>query len=300
MKIGILCTIKEDYSTDRLKEEAVKRGHEVRILKVDECFVRISSKNPEVHYRGGENIKDLESIIPRIYPEKAFLGLAVLRQFELMGVFPLSNSLAIMRARDKLRSLQILAKYGLPMPATGFVNSTTDADDILTSLGGAPIVIKLVEGMRGEGVVLAETNNAAKSVIEAFANLNANILVQEYIKESQGSDVRCFVVGGEVVASMERRAREGEFRANVSLGAQALPAKITEKERAMAVKAAKSHGLTVAGVDILRTKKGSLVLEVNSSPGLKGIEHASGVNVAEKMILYIEKHAKPYTKKDTA
>lgn len=300
MNIGILCTYREEHSIDRLKEEAQKRGHTVQILKIDECFVRLSTKNPEVHYRGGENIKNLDAIIPRIYPERAFLGLAVLRQFELMGVYPLNNSLAIMRARDKLRSLQILSKHSIPMPATGFVNSPTDADDILVSLGGAPIVIKLVEGMRGEGVVLAETKTAAKSVIEAFVNLNANILVQEYIKESCGNDVRCFVVGNQVVASMERRAQEGEFRANVSLGATAHPVKITEKERAMAIKAAKSHGLIVAGVDILRTKKGSLVLEINSSPGLKGIERASGVNVAEAMLDYLEKNVKPYTKKETA
>ncbi len=300
MNIGILLSRDRDHSIDRLIEAAEKRGHFVRLINFAECFVKISQNDPQVHYRGGELITNLDAVIPRIYPGMTTFGTAVLRQLELLGFFPLNNSMSILRSRDKLRSLQILAKNGLPMPITGFAHSPQDTDDVIKSVGGAPIVIKLIEGMRGHGVVLADTHTAAKSVVNAFKELNADILVQEFIKESSGSDIRCVVLGNKVIAAMERTAVEGEFRANVHLGGQTKQIKITAEERAIAVRAAKVLGLDLAGVDMLRSKRGPLILEVNSSLGLKGIEAATGIDLADMIIEYIEKNAKPYTKRNTA
>lgn len=300
MKIGLLLSKESDYSTERLIEAADEMGHTVRLIHLAECFVKISQTDPQVHYRGGEHITDLDAIIPRIYPGMTTFGTAVLRQFELLGVYPLNSSMSILRSRDKLRSLQILSKAGLPMPVSGFAHSPDDTDDVIKSVGGAPLVIKLVEGMRGHGVVLAETHNAAKSVVNAFKELNANILVQEFVKEASGVDLRCVVLGNKVIAAMERTAQEGEFRANVHLGATTREVKITSQERAIAIKAAKALGLDLAGVDILRSDRGPLILEVNSSLGLKGIEQATGKNIAQLIMEYVSKNAKPYTKRHTA
>ena len=300
MKIGLLVSENGLYSNKRFKEAAEERGHQFRTINLTECFVNISSTNPKVHYRGGEIIDGLDAVIPRIEPEITFFGTAILRQFELSGVYPLNNSLAVLRARDKLRSLQILASDSIPLPMTGFAHSPQDTEDVIQSIGGAPLIIKLVEGTEGVGVVLAETQSAASSVIGAFKQLDANILVQEYIKESAGRDIRCFVLGGKVIASMERIAKEGEFRANYHLGADVNPVKITPEERSLAIRAAKAIGLDTAGVDLLRSNHGSLVLEINASPGLEGIEKATKKDIAGMIIEYIEKNAKPYNKKYTA
>jgi ribosomal protein S6--L-glutamate ligase len=300
MEIGLLVSEHGLYSHKRFKEAAEERGHNLRIINLTECFVNISSTNPRVHYRGGEIIDNLDALIPRIEPELSFFGTAVLRQFELLGVYPLNNSLSVIRARDKLRSLQILAKHNIPLPMTAIAHSPQDTEDVINSIGGAPLIIKLVEGTHGVGVVLAETKSAATSVISAFKQLDENILIQEYIKETAGRDIRCFVVGNKVVASMERIAQEGEFRANYHLGAEVRPVKITPEERSMAVRAAKALGLEVAGVDLLRSNHGSLVLEINASPGLEGIEKATGKDIAGMVIEHIEKNAKPYNKKHTA
>lgn len=300
MKIGLLVSEQGLYSHRRFRESAEKRGHEFRIINLTECFVNISSTNPKVHYRGGEIISDLDAVIPRIEPAITFFGTAVLRQFELSGVYPLNNSQAVLRARDKLRSFQILAKHNIPLPMTGFAHSPQDTEDVIRSIGGAPLIIKLVEGTEGVGVVLAETQSAATSVISAFKQLDANILVQEYVKESSGRDIRCFVLGGKVIAAMQRIAKPGEFRANYHLGAEVHPIKITPEERSLAIRAVKAIGLDAAGVDMLRSNHGSLVLEINASPGLEGIEKATGKDVAGMIIEYIEKNAKPYNKKHTA
>lgn len=300
MKIGLLVSEHGLYSHKRLIEAADVRGHEMRLINLTECFVNISATNPQVHYRGGEVVDKLDAVIPRIEPSITFFGTAVLRQFEMAGVYPLNNSMSVLRARDKLRSLQILSKDGLPMPITGFAHSPQDTEDVIKSVGGAPLVIKLVESTEGVGVVLAETKSAAVSVISAFKQLNANILVQEFIKESAGRDIRCFVLGNKVVASMERIAQEGEFRANYHLGAEVRSIKITPEERSMAVRAAKAMGLEIAGVDLLRSKHGPLVLEINASPGLEGIEKATGKDIAGLIIEYVERNAKPYKKKHTA
>jgi ribosomal protein S6--L-glutamate ligase len=300
MKIGLLVSAKGLYSHKRLKEEAEKRGHKLRIINLAKCFVNITNETPAIYDYSGKIIKDLDAVIPRIEPAITFFGTAILRQFEMLGVYSLNNSLAVLRARDKLRSLQILAKNGIPMPSTGLAHSPTSTDSIIKSLGGAPLIVKLVEGTEGEGVVLAETNSAAKSVISVFKQLNANVIVQEFIKESSGRDIRCFVIGNKVVASMERVAKEGEYRANFHLGADVRDVKITAIERAMAIKTAKVMGMDVAGIDILRSNRGPLVLEVNSSPGLEGIERATKVNVAGLMIDYIEKNYKNHNNKYTA
>lgn len=300
MKIGLLASENGLYSHKRLQEAAKARGHNFRVINLMECFVKISSTNPQIYYRNDEAINDLDVVIPRIGPSITFFGTAVLRQFEMLGVYPLNNSMSVLRARDKLRSLQILAKNGIPMPVTGFANSPQDIDSVINSVGGPPLVIKLVEGTEGVGVVLAETKSAATSVMSAFKQLNANILAQEYIKESAGHDIRCFVLGNKVVASMERIATDGEFRANYSLGAQVKQVKVTQKEKTLAVRSAKAMGLEIAGVDLLRSNSGTLVLEINSSPGLEGIEKATGLDIANMIIQYIECNAKPYNKKNTA
>jgi len=293
MKIAILSRNPKLYSTRRLVEAGKERGHEVRIINTLRCYMNISSSKPEVHYNG-ESISDFDAVIPRIGASITFYGAAVLRQFEVCGCFPANESVAITRARDKLRSLQLMSRDGIGMPVTGFAHSPDDIQDLIKMVGGAPLVIKLLEGTQGIGVVLAETKKAAESVIEAFMGLKANIMVQEFIKEAGGADIRCFVIGGKVVAAMQRQAPPGEFRSNLHRGGSASLVKITPKERATAVRAAKVMGLNVAGVDILRSERGPLVMEVNSSPGLEGIEKATGKDVAGMVFEFIEKNAKPH------
>ncbi len=289
MKIAILSRKSSLYSTRRLAEAAKARGHEVRVIDYLRCYMDITAHRPMVIYQG-KKLDDLDAVIPRIGASQTFYGTAVVRQFEMMGVFPANESQAITRSRDKLRCLQLLARQGIGLPVTGFAHSTKDIDGLLETVGGAPVVIKLLEGTQGIGVVLAETESAAKSVIEAFRGLNANILVQEFIKEAGGADIRCFVVGGKVIASMKRQGAEGEFRSNLHRGGSATKIKLTPEERSTAVRAAKAMGLNVAGVDLLRSNHGAVVMEVNSSPGLEGIETTTGIDVAGKVIEFIENH----------
>lgn len=288
LKIAILSKNKNLYSTRRLKEEAEQRGHYVRIVNTVRCYMNISSTNPEIHY-AGEKLIDFNAIIPRIGASITFYGTAVVRQFEMMGVFSLNESMGISRARDKLRALQFLSKKGVGMPLTGFASSPNDANDLIKIAGGPPLVIKLLEGTQGVGVVLAETTKAAESVIEGFMCLKANIMVQEFITESNGEDLRCLVVGDQVVAAMKRTAKTGEFRSNLHRGGTATSVVLTPEEQKTAIQATKILGLNVAGVDIIRSNRGPLVLEVNSSPGLQGIEAASKKNVAKEIIEFIEK-----------
>ena len=290
MKIAILSRNRRLYSTQRLVEAATTRGHEVRVVNHLRCYMNIASFKPSIHYNGGM-LPQFDAIIPRIGASVTFYGTAVVRQFEMMGTFSLNESVAISRSRDKLRSLQLLSRKGIGLPVTGFANSPDDSEDLLALVGGAPVILKLLEGTQGKGVVLAETRNAAESVVEAFRGLNANFLVQEFIKEAGGADIRCFVIGEKVVASMIRQAEEGEFRSNLHRGGTAKLIKITPEERSTAVRSARIMGLNVAGVDILRSNHGPVVMEVNSSPGLEGIERATGRDVAGMMIEYIEKHA---------
>ena len=292
MKIAILSRKASLYSTRRLVEAAKQRGHEARVIDTLRCYMNVATHRPEVHYKG-EILEGFDAVIPRIGASITFYGAAVLRQFEIMGVYPVNESVAISRSRDKLRSLQLLSRKGIGLPVTGFAHSPDDVDDLIKMVGGAPVVIKLLEGTQGIGVVLAETQQAAESVIEAFMGLKANILVQEYIREAGGADIRCLVVGDKVVAAMKRQAREGEFRSNLHRGGSASLIKISPEERSTAVRAAKVMGLNVAGVDILRSNHGSVVMEVNSSPGLEGIEQATGKDVAGLIIEFIEKNAKP-------
>ncbi len=290
MKIAILSQDATLYSTRRLKETGEELGHDMRIINYLRCYMNITSHKPSVYYNG-KPLESFDAVIPRIAASKTFYGTAVVRQFEVMGVFSANESQAISRSRDKLRCLQILARDGIGLPVTGFAHATQDIDGLLEFVGGAPVVIKLLEGTQGIGVVLAETKNAAKSVIEAFRQLDANILVQEFIKEAAGVDLRCFVVGGKVVAAMKRQGAEGDFRSNLHRGGKADMVKLTPEERKTAVRAAKSMGLRVAGVDLLRSNHGPVVMEVNSSPGLEGIEKASGIDVAKKIIEYLAKNA---------
>jgi ribosomal protein S6--L-glutamate ligase len=292
MKIGILSRNKNLYSTRRLIEAAEERGHEVHVLDVLRCYMNITSHRPSIHYKG-EELSGFDAVIPRIGASVTFYGTAVLRQFEMMGVYPLNESVAITRSRDKLRSLQLLARKGIGLPVTGFAHSPDDIQDMMKMVGGAPSVIKLLEGTQGIGVVLAETKKAAESVIEAFMGLKTNILIQEFIKESGGTDIRCFVVGGRVVAAMKRQGAEGEFRSNIHRGGSATLVRLTPEERSTAVRAAKITGLNVCGVDILRSNHGPLVMEVNSSPGLQVIETTTEKDVAGMIISFIEKNAKP-------
>jgi ribosomal protein S6--L-glutamate ligase len=293
MKIGILSRNKNLYSTRRLIEAAEERGHDVHVLDVLRCYMNITSHRPSIHYKG-EELSGFDAVIPRIGASITFYGTAVLRQFEMMGVYPLNESVAITRSRDKLRSLQLLARKGIGLPVTGFAHSPDDIQDMMKMVGGAPSVIKLLEGTQGIGVVLAETKKAAESVIEAFMGLKTNILIQEFIKESGGTDIRCFVVGGRVVAAMKRQGAEGEFRSNIHRGGSATLVRLTPEERSTAVRAAKITGLNVCGVDILRSNHGPLVMEVNSSPGLQGIETTTEKDVAGMIISFIEKNAKPH------
>ena len=291
MRIALLSRNRRLYSSRRLIEAAEARGHEVRVIDVLRCYMNIVSANPSVHLEG-EALTGFDAVIPRIGASVTAYGTAVIRQFEMMGVYPMIESVALARSRDKLRALQLLSRKGIGLPVTGFANKPGDSRDVIKMVGGAPLVIKLLEGTQGIGVVLAETDNAAESVIEAFMGLKANILVQEFIKEAGGSDIRCLVVGGKVVAAMKRQAPDGEFRSNLHRGGSASLVKITPEERATAVAAAKILGLTVAGVDLLRSDRGPLVMEVNSSPGLEGIETASGKDVAGIVIENLEKQAK--------
>ena len=291
MKIGILSRSRRLYSTSRLVEACEKRGHEVQVINPVRCYMNIASFKPSIHYNG-RSLTRFDAVIPRIGASITFYGTAVVRQFEMMGVFPLNESVAISRSRDKLRSLQLLSRKGIGLPVTGFANSPDDTEDLLDLVGGAPVVVKLLEGTQGKGIVLAETRKAAESVIEAFRNLDANFLVQEFIEEAAGADIRCFVIGDKVVASMIRQAQEGEFRSNLHRGGTAEVIRITPEERSTAVRAARIMGLNVAGVDILRSNHGPVVMEVNSSPGLEGIEQATGKDVAGMIIEYIEKNAK--------
>lgn len=292
MKIVVLSRNRKLYSTRRLIEAATERGHEVKIVDVLRCYMNIVSRKPSVHFEG-ESLEGYNAVIPRIGASVTAYGTAVLRQFEVMGTYSLIESVALSRSRDKLRSLQLLSRKGIGLPVTGFANKPGDTKDLIKMVGGAPLVIKLLEGTQGIGVVLAETNKAAESVIEAFMGLKANILVQEFIEEAGGADIRCLVVGGKVVAAMRRQAPDGEFRSNLHRGGSASLVKISKEERATAVSAAKILGLSVAGVDLLRSERGPLVMEVNSSPGLEGIEAASGKDVAGIIIDHIEKHARP-------
>lgn len=292
MKIAILSRKQSLYSTKRLVEACKKRGHEVQVIDTLRCYMNIASHRPEIHYKG-QNLAGFDAVIPRIGASITFYGTAVLRQFEMMGVYSLNESVAITRARDKLRSLQLLSRKGIGLPVTGFAHSPDDVQDLIKMVGGAPLVIKLLEGTQGIGVVMAETAKAAESVVEAFMGLRANIMIQEYIKEAGGADIRCFVVGDKVIASMKRQAKEGEFRSNLHRGGTASLIKITPEERATAVHAAKILGLNVAGVDILRSNHGPLIMEVNSSPGLEGIESATGKDIADIIVDFIEKNAQP-------
>jgi ribosomal protein S6--L-glutamate ligase len=292
MKIAILSRKAELYSTGRLVEAAEKRGHEVEVINPLRCYMNITAHNPAVYYRG-EELKNIDAIIPRIGASITFYGTAVVRQFEMMGVYSVNESVAITRSRDKLRSLQLLARKGIGLPITGFANSTAYTQDLINLVGGAPLVVKLLEGTQGVGVVLAETQSAAESVIEAFRGLKANFIVQEYIREAKGSDIRCIVVGGKVVASMMRKGKEGEFRSNLHRGGSASVVRITPEERSTAVRAAKIMGLGVAGVDLLRSNHGPVVMEVNSSPGLEGVEGATGKDIAGMIIDHIIKNACP-------
>lgn len=290
MKIAILSRNKNLYSTKRLAEAAIERGHTVEILDHLKCYVVILPGRPTIHYDGRE-ITDIDAIIPRIGASVTFYGSAIVRQFEMMNIFSAVESQAIVRSRDKLRSMQILSRSGIDLPITGFARDLKDKQDLLKTVGGAPLVLKLLEGTQGLGVVLAETKKAAESVLDAFHGLNANILIQEFIKEAKGEDIRAFIVDGKVVGSMMRKSKEGEFRSNLHRGGTAQVVKLTRQEKAVALKAVKALGLSVAGVDMLRSERGPLVLEVNSSPGLEGIERATGKNIAGKVIEYIENNA---------
>jgi len=288
MKMAILSRKSSLYSTSRLKEAGEKRGHTMQVIDYLRCYMNITSHRPQVIYQG-KPIDDIDAIIPRIGASKTFYGTAVVRQFEMMGVLTTNDSQAISRSRDKLRCLQLLARKGIGLPVTGFAHSTKDIEGLIDIVGGAPLVIKLLEGTQGIGVVLAETQQAAKSVIEAFRGLDANILVQEFIKEAGGMDIRCFVIGDKVIASMKRQGAPGEFRSNIHRGGSAEKIRLTPEERSTAVRAAKATGLRVAGVDILRSNHGPVVMEVNSSPGLEGIEQATGIDVADRIIEFMEK-----------
>ncbi len=290
LKILVLASNPALYSNQRLIEAGEQRGHEIRFINVKYCYINVSAKNPMVYYRGGELLKNIDAVIPRLRPSMTFYGCAVTRQFQTIGSFCLNDAVAIARSRDKLRSLQLLSNRGIDLPTTGFASSPHDTKALIKLVGGAPLIVKLLEGTQGKGIVLAETSKAAESVINAFKSLHANILVQEFIKEAEGRDLRCFVVDGKVVGAMERVAQEGEFRANLHLGALARAVHITPQEKRMAIRAARVMGLQVAGVDIIRSKSGPRCLEVNASPGLQGIEHVTGKDIASLMIESIERN----------
>jgi ribosomal protein S6--L-glutamate ligase len=287
MKIGILSRNFRLYSTQRLLEAAKERGHQVSIIDPLRCYMTIHSEKSLIHFKD-RTLCDYEAIIPRIGASITFYGTAVVRQFEMINIYTANSSLSISRARDKLRSLQLLAQKKISLPITSFAHSTKETTKILDLVGGAPLIIKLLEGTQGKGVVYAETKKAAESVIDAFREMDAHFLVQKFIKESKGSDIRCFVIGNKVVASMMREAKEGEFRSNLHRGGIAKAVKITPEENDLALKAAKAMGLNIAGVDLLRSNHGPLIIEVNSSPGLEGIEKSTNINIAREIIKYIE------------
>jgi ribosomal protein S6--L-glutamate ligase len=288
LKIGILSRNPRIYSTHRLVKAALSRGHEVQVVNPLSCYMNITSAKPMVHLRDQE-LNKFDAIIPRIGASITFYGTAILRQFEMMGMYSLNESTSISRSRDKLRCLQILSRSGIGLPTTSYAHSTKMSGKLIEMVGGAPCVIKLIEGTQGKGVILAETSKAAESVIDGLRQMKAHFLVQEFIKESNGCDIRAFVIGDKVVASMMRRAKEGEFRSNLHRGGSAVPVKITEEEARVAINAARALGLNVAGVDLLRSTRGPLVLEVNSSPGLQGIEASTGLDIAGMIIDHIEK-----------
>jgi ribosomal protein S6--L-glutamate ligase len=290
LKIGLLASNPNLYSNRRIIEAGERLGHIIEFFNISQCYMKLDAKTPEVHYRGGKLLNDLDAAIPRIRPSMTFYGCALTRQFEALNIFCLNSALSISKSRDKLYSLQLLLNNGVNIPTTGFANSPLDTNDLIKMVGGSPLIIKLLEGTQGKGVVLAETKKAAESVINAFKSLNANILVQEFIKEANGKDIRCFVIDGKVVATIQREAPPGEFRANIHLGGVATVIKATPEEKKLAIKATKAMGLHVAGVDIIRSSKGPLLLEVNSSPGLEGIETATDKDLATIMIKSIEKN----------
>lgn len=299
MKIAILSNGNANYSTKRLKEVAIARGHQVRIVKYRDCYASIEMNNPTVSYRG-EDLTGYDAIIPRIASYMTRYGTAIVRQLEMQGVYTSSSSIAITRSRDKLRSMQLLAKVGVGIPKTVFSRNSTDIDDLIDKIGGTPVIIKLARGTHGNGVVLAETKKAAKSVLQAFYLSNedgTNVLLQEYIEESAGTDIRAFVVGSRVVASMKRQSLDDDFRSNLHKGGEGTVVKLTDEERKTAVKAAKAMGLNIAGVDMMRSNRGPLVLEVNASPGF-GIEKVTGRDVATPIIEYVELNAKRRVRKD--
>ncbi|MCG8415283.1 MAG: 30S ribosomal protein S6--L-glutamate ligase [Pseudomonadales bacterium] len=292
MRIGLLASNPELYSNQRLLEAGEERGHRISFYDIKQCYMKLDAETPEIHYRGGRILNDLDAVIPRIRPSMTFYGCALVRHFESIGVFSLNSSQAISSSRDKLFALQLLLQSGLDIPTTGFANSPIDTGDLIDMVDGAPLIVKLLQGSQGQGVVMAETRKAAESVINAFKSIRANLLVQEFVKEANGQDLRLFVVDGKVVAAMQRQAAEGEFRANIHRGGSASLVKVTPAERRIAVRATKVLGLKVAGVDIIRSDKGPLLLEVNSSPGLEGIENATGKDIASIMIASIEKRLK--------
>jgi ribosomal protein S6--L-glutamate ligase len=296
MKLALMCRNPGLYSHKRLVEAAKARGHDIDVVDHLRCYINITSHRPSVRYQG-RDLPRYDAVIPRIGASVTFYGTAVLRQLEVMGVYPANESVAITRSRDKLRSLQLLARKGIGLPVTVFAHKTSNAEEVVNLVGGPPVIIKLLEGTQGIGVVLGETQRAAESIIQAFGGVNTNILVQEFIKEAGGEDIRCLVVGDKVVASMMRKGKEGEFRSNLHRGGSADKVKITPAERSTAISAAKAMGLNVCGVDMLRSNHGPVVMEVNSSPGLEGVEKATGADVAGKIIEFIEKNAQPHKTK---
>ncbi|MDR9484300.1 MULTISPECIES: 30S ribosomal protein S6--L-glutamate ligase [Sediminimonas] len=291
MKIAMMTRSPNLYSHKRMKEAAELRGHEMDMINTLRCSVNIASRRPEI-YLDGERLPKYDAVIPRIGASITYYGLAVLRQFEMQGVFPVNESVAIGRSRDKLRSMQLLARDGIGLPVTTFAHDPKKAEEVVNLAGGAPLVIKLIEGTQGIGVVLADTNRSAKSVIEAFRGAGVNILAQEFIKEAGGTDIRAFVIGGKVVAAMQRSGAEGEFRSNLHRGGSAKPIKVSPEERSTALRAAKAMGLNVCGVDMLRSNHGPVVMEVNSSPGLEGVEKATGKDIAGMIIDFIGRKAR--------
>ncbi len=292
MRIAILSRNVALYSTQRLLEAAKAREYVIEVFDHLKCYMDIATHDPAVRYKGDE-LETFDAVIPRIGASVTFYGAAVVRQFEMMGTYCLNESVAITRSRDKLRSLQILARAGIGLPVTAFAHSTDSTDDLINVVGGPPLIVKLLEGTQGKGIVLAENKSAARAIIDAFRGLKANFLVQEYIREAKGADIRCLVIGDKVVAAMKRQAKPGEYRSNLHRGGTASLIKITPEERSIAVRASKRMGLNLSGVDILRSNHGPVVLEVNSSPGIEGIEKATGIDVASRIIGFIERHARP-------
>ncbi len=289
MNIKILSANPNLYSTNRLIEAATNRGHTIEVINHTKCDIVIEKKNPCIYYKG-RKIENVDAVIPRIGASVTYYGTAVVRQFEMMHCFTTTESVALVRSRDKLRSLQILSRAGLGLPKTVFTNYSKNVENIVSQAGGAPVIIKLLEGTQGIGVILAETTKAAESVIEAFNNLQARVIVQEFIKEAGGADIRAFIIDGQVVGAMKRQGKEGEFRSNLHRGGSAEVITLTDEEETAALKAAKAMGLGIAGVDMLQSSRGPLILEVNSSPGLEGIEKATGKDIANAIIKYIERN----------